>query len=65
MPRSRISIIKVALLLTVLYATYAQAQELPANVWARPSVHSASNCAACHKGAGQGDFEEDDARIPG
>lgn len=42
-----------------------RAGELPAHVWARPSVHSPSNCAACHQGAERGRFDEDEVRIPG
>ncbi|MBS1150665.1 MAG: putative lipoprotein [Myxococcaceae bacterium] len=38
--------------------------ELPAEVFKRPSVSSRANCAACHPDALQGDFEEDRARIP-
>lgn len=38
--------------------------EVPANVWKRASIGSASNCAACHTKAAQGNFNEDDVRIP-
>lgn len=38
--------------------------EVPAGVWKRPSVGSAVNCAACHTNAAQGNFNEDDVRIP-
>jgi hypothetical protein len=38
--------------------------ELPSNVWKRPAVKSASNCAACHTGAENGDFRERNVRIP-
>ena len=38
--------------------------EVPASVWTRPSVRSASNCAACHTQANQGAFNEHDIRIP-
>lgn len=38
--------------------------EIPASVWSRPSVHSASNCAACHQRAEQWIFDEDEVRIP-
>ena len=38
--------------------------EVPAAAWRRPSITSAANCAACHRGAGQGDFSERDIRIP-
>jgi hypothetical protein len=38
--------------------------EVPPAVWAFPAVKSAANCAACHAGAGQGDFRERGIRIP-
>lgn len=38
--------------------------EVSAEVWKRASVKSASNCAACHAQADQGDFDEDRVRIP-
>jgi hypothetical protein len=38
--------------------------EVPAGVWKRASVKSPANCAACHAGADQGHFNEDDVRIP-
>lgn len=38
--------------------------EVPASAWTRPAVKSASNCAACHRDAERGDFEEDRVRIP-
>ncbi|MGY4830793.1 diheme cytochrome c [Sphaerotilaceae bacterium SBD11-9] len=33
-------------------------------VWQLPSVKSAANCAACHVGAEQGRFDDDDLRVP-
>ena len=33
-------------------------------VWQLPSVKSAANCAACHTGAEQGRFSDDDLRMP-
>jgi hypothetical protein len=33
-------------------------------VWHLPSVKSAANCAACHSGAEQGRFDDDDLRLP-
>jgi hypothetical protein len=39
--------------------------EVSRSVWARASVHSPSNCSACHRGAAKGDFDEDNVRIPG
>jgi hypothetical protein len=41
-----------------------QHDEVPAATWKRPSVKRASNCAACHTRADQGDFNERDIRIP-
>lgn len=38
--------------------------EVAVATWARPSVKSSSNCAACHTRADQGDFNEHDVRIP-
>jgi len=38
--------------------------EVPSAVWKRPAVKSASNCAACHTLADQGDFNEHAVRIP-
>lgn len=38
--------------------------EVPANVWKRASVGSASNCAACHTNAAKGNFNEHEVRIP-
>jgi nitrate/TMAO reductase-like tetraheme cytochrome c subunit len=38
--------------------------EVPADVWKRASVRSASNCMACHAGADKGIFNEDAVRIP-
>lgn len=38
--------------------------EVPSAVWRNPKVKSASNCAACHIGATQGDFSEHSVRIP-
>lgn len=38
--------------------------EISTDVWLRPSVKSASNCMACHRGADQGQFDEDFVRIP-
>jgi len=40
------------------------AHEVPPDVWKRPAVGSASNCAACHTQAAQGRFNERDIRIP-
>lgn len=33
-------------------------------VWALPSVKSAANCAACHSGADQGHYGDDNLRYP-
>lgn len=37
---------------------------IKAEVWTRASIGSASNCAACHANADQGDFNEHATRIP-
>lgn len=39
-------------------------REVAPEVFKRASVGSASNCAACHSGAAQGNFNERDIRIP-
>jgi hypothetical protein len=39
-------------------------REIGASAWQRPSIRSASNCAACHTRAEQGVFDEHDVRIP-
>jgi len=39
-------------------------REIPVAEWKRASIGSASNCAACHRGAAQGDFDEHAVRIP-
>jgi mono/diheme cytochrome c family protein len=38
--------------------------DVPAAVWKRPMIKSASNCAACHTRAEQGNFDEHFIRIP-
>lgn len=38
--------------------------EVAASVWRRPSIKTAGNCVACHRGAEQGQFNEHDIRIP-
>lgn len=38
--------------------------EVPRAAWSRKAVGSAANCAACHRKAEQGAFNEDDVRIP-
>ncbi|GGY19385.1 diheme cytochrome c [Paludibacterium paludis] len=37
---------------------------IPDSVWRMPSVKSAANCQACHTGAQQGRFDDDELRIP-
>lgn len=41
-----------------------QDDDLPADAFSRPGVGSLANCAACHTGADQGDFNERRVRIP-
>lgn len=38
--------------------------EIPPEVWKRASVRSPAQCAACHRGAAEGDFGEPGVRIP-
>jgi len=38
--------------------------EVSAAVWRKPQVKTPSNCAACHRGAQQGNFDEHDVRLP-
>jgi len=40
-------------------------KHVSADTWTRPSIGSRSNCAACHAGAEQGNFNEHSVRIPG
>ena len=39
-------------------------EELPASIWQNPQVKSAANCEACHTKAAQGDYDEDNIRLP-
>lgn len=39
-------------------------RRVAAEVWRRPAVRSASNCAACHAQAAAGRYGEHDVRIP-
>ena len=39
-------------------------REIPSEVWKRPAVGSASNCAACHTNATKGSFNEHEIKIP-
>lgn len=38
--------------------------EVPASVWALPSVKTPANCAACHPRAAEGRYDEDELRLP-
>lgn len=38
--------------------------EIAASTWKRASIGSASQCAACHAGAAEGNFDEHAIRIP-
>lgn len=38
--------------------------EVPHATWARKAIGSAANCAACHREAEQGNYDEDAVRIP-
>lgn len=39
-------------------------REIEPSVWSLPSVKSAANCAACHGGADQGRFDDNERRMP-
>jgi hypothetical protein len=39
-------------------------REVPTSAWQRAAVKSPANCAACHGGAEQGNFDEHAVRIP-
>lgn len=41
-----------------------RASEVAPEVWKRAAVGSPSNCAACHRNAAQGSFNERDIKIP-
>lgn len=43
---------------------FRQHDEVSASVFKRPAVGGASNCAACHKRAADGNFDEHEVRIP-
>lgn len=38
--------------------------EIASGVWQRPSIKTPANCAACHREAEQGNFNEHQVRIP-
>jgi len=46
------------------FKTKHRAGEIDPAVWKRESVKSPANCHACHQGADQGDFDDDNVRIP-
>lgn len=39
-------------------------REVATATWSRPAIRSSGNCAACHRGAAQGDFDEHAVTIP-
>lgn len=39
-------------------------EEIARSIYQRAAIRSPANCAACHIGAGRGNFEEDFVRIP-
>jgi len=39
-------------------------REISSATWKRPAIKQAANCGACHPRAENGDFNEDDVRIP-
>jgi nitrate/TMAO reductase-like tetraheme cytochrome c subunit len=38
--------------------------EISSRTWNNPKVKTAANCSACHRGAEQGNFDEDNVKIP-
>jgi hypothetical protein len=49
---------------TAWFKSKHNAREVPAAVWKRASVRSASNCLACHAGADKANFDEHAIKIP-
>lgn len=43
---------------------HEHSEELPKDIWSRPSIKSAANCNACHTAAERGDYSERTLRIP-
>jgi|JI10StandDraft_1071094.scaffolds.fasta_scaffold928481_1 mono/diheme cytochrome c family protein len=39
-------------------------REVAPATWSRPAIRNSGNCAACHGGAAQGDFDEHAIKIP-
>ena len=39
-------------------------RKVSAETWRHPKVKSKANCVACHPGATQGDYNDDDVRLP-
>jgi hypothetical protein len=39
-------------------------RKVSAETWSHPKVKSKANCVACHLGATQGDYNDDDVRLP-
>ncbi|TSA20491.1 MAG: cytochrome C [Betaproteobacteria bacterium] len=50
--------------ITETYGFKRKHHEIAPTLWKRPAIKSPANCAACHTGADQGDFEEHRVRIP-
>lgn len=51
--------------ITEVSAIQRKHRGLPAEVFARKEIGSRANCRACHPGAEQGQFNDDNVRIPG
>jgi nitrate/TMAO reductase-like tetraheme cytochrome c subunit len=62
--RSRWTAAKPTLRVTETRWFQHEHDEVSAVVWKSPKVKTPSNCAACHSGAEQGNFDDDDVRIP-
>lgn len=50
--------------ITQSYWFQKQHRKIGVEDFAKPSVKSAANCNACHRHAEQGNFDDDDVRIP-
>ena len=62
--RSRGTSAKPTLRITETRWFLREHDEVGAAIWKRPKVKAPANCAACHTGAEQGNFDEHSVRIP-
>ena len=49
---------------TAWFKNEHDSDEISPSVWKNPKVKSPANCGACHTRADQGDFNEDDIKMP-